>query len=473
VRRRLTVAILVLVAATLLVSSLVSFLLVRNAAATSAERQLSTQARALAGYLAAHPAAVANASAQTGRRLRFLFLVRLGGQFSSLGVVGVTRGGALDTSPPSTLSGAALPAAQLAAGNAVTGHYRGQVFALVPFTLTPAAKARLGLAPDDTAVLVATRTVVIPVNGIGFFMVVALVALAAAAVVAAVLARRVTRPLVEAVDTTRRIAAGDLEARIPVRPRDVPELDALAVSINSMGESLERARAQQRQFLLSVSHDLRTPLTSIRGYADAIADGTADDVPAALEVISAEARRLDRLVGDLLDLARLDARRFSLEMAPVDVGDLVARAVEGFGPDATARSLELSTTLPADGTWVVTDGDRLRQVLSNLIENAFKFARHHVAVGARGDPGAVVLWVVDDGPGIAPDDLPRVFEPHFRSDRSGSGRSGTGLGLAIVAELAAAMGGGVWAESPVSATGGTRMVVQIPVAAPALATPAR
>ena len=251
---------------------------------------------------------------------------------------------------------------------------------------------------------------------------------------------------------------------------DLPEFRALAGAINQMGDRLSRARDQQRQFLLSVSHDLRTPLTSIRGYAEAVADGTTDDVAGAMAVIVSETERLERLVQDLLDLARLDARRFTLDLQPVDVDTVVALVVERFDPVATSAALTLraGTRGPAPLT-VTADPDRLVQILANLIENAVTFATATVTLATRLEGSFVLITVDDDGQGIDARDLPHVFEPHFSSDRSRVGRrqGGTGLGLAIVAELASIMGGGVRAESPTTEGGGTRMTLWFPSGPPA------
>jgi len=129
-------------------------------------------------------------------------------------------------------------------------------------------------------------------------------------------------------------AAGDLDARVEVRPHENPEFVQLAESINTMGGSLARARDQERQFLMSVSHELRTPLTSIRGYAEAVLDGATDDPHAAAAVISSEARRLERLVQALLDLARLDADRFTFDLRTVDAALVARQVVSGFQPRA-------------------------------------------------------------------------------------------------------------------------------------------
>jgi signal transduction histidine kinase len=198
-------------------------------------------------------------------------------------------------------------------------------------------------------------------------------------------------------------------------------------------------------------------------------------------VISAEAGRLERLVQDLLDLARLDANQFSLDLQAVDGRDVVQSVVEGFQHRARELGLELTAVIdPGEPVWVLADTDRLGQVIANLIENAASFAEHRIVVGTtsvaddgpKGQPGEVVagprpapsvpaIWVVDDGPGIRPDQLSLVFDRHYTSDR-GLGRRqglGLGLGLAIVSELAGAMGATVRADSPVAEGRGTRFVV--------------
>ncbi len=253
----------------------------------------------------------------------------------------------------------------------------------------------------------------------------------------------------------------------PPVPASDPEFSRLADSINAMGANLVRAREQERQFLLAVSHELRTPLTSIRGYADAVVDGAAEDPAAAAVVIGSEASRLERLVQDLLDLARLDADRFSLDLQPVDFAGVTSQVVDSFRPRAAdlGLGLDLRATVPGP-LWVQADADRLAQVLANLVENAATFARSRIDVGVGLIDGVPVAWVADDGPGIPPEQLDKVFERHFISDRVRGRRQGSGLGLAIVAELVAAMGGAVVAQSPVDQRSGTRMVVRLPPASP-------
>src|SRR5207244_5317126 len=185
-----------------------------------------------------------------------------------------------------------------------------------------------------------------------------------AAAVAANLGRRLTRPVRDAEEAARKIAAGDLAARVP-EPADDDELTALIRSINSMAAGLERSRGLERQFLLSVSHDLRTPLTSIRGYAEALTEHKAKPGRAAAVILS-ESRRLERLVGDLLELAKLDARRFSLDIRATDVCEVVTDAAEGFRPAAESADVRLVVDVPARTALVAAaDPDRLAQVVAN------------------------------------------------------------------------------------------------------------
>jgi two-component system sensor histidine kinase BaeS len=482
-RRRLTVAILLLVAATLLVTTVSSYYLVRRAVISTSQRQLNGQAQAIAHYFAT------DAGITVLSFHRQLDLIGEAGAFAGIEPIEVFPGGRIVGQLPSGLTVAQIKVPALLEGRQVSGHE----FSLLVYTAIPVPLAK---ATRYTLVLVISRQAHDPANGLLYFGLVGVVGLLIAALVASDLARRFTHPVVSAVATTRRMASGDLDARVAVSPHELPEFAQLADSINTMGANLMRARDQERQFLMSVSHELRTPLTSIRGYADAVVDGATDDPLGAATVISTEARRLERLVQDLLDLARLDADRFSLDLRPVDGSDVVHEVVQGFRHRAHELGLVLSLAPGSEGpVWMQADPDRLGQVVANLVENAASFAREEIVVGVTtvvpGSPpassgpragmsgaeavppgaGAVpVIWVVDDGPGIRPDELPMVFDRHFSSDRAGGRRKGSGLGLAIVSELATAMGATVRAESPVSGGRGTRLVVWLR-AAPAPAGP--
>jgi two-component system sensor histidine kinase BaeS len=452
-RSRLTLVLVLLMAATLLAAGVGTLLVTRRAARNDATRQLLVEATTFAG---------ASNRLQTPRLLRVVDEVL---RPEKGRIITITASGNIPTQLPAGLTAAELDPAKLLAGEDVTGMADGSVFAAVP--------AQLGVR--IAAVLPAgTRVAVLLTRQVGalgpswlYILLVSGITLVIAAGVAAWLARRITRPLVDASAVTRRIAGGELTARVPARAGEYPELASLGESINSMAERLQGGRERERQLLLSVSHDLRTPLTSIRGYAEAIEDGVTPDVAGAAAVIVSESIRLERLVADLLDLARLGADRLSLHIGPTDVAEIVGRTVDGFRPRAIAAGIALDAVLPPPGLLVTADPDRLGQVLANLVENGLSFAAGVVRVSVverKEKPaagGSVYVLVEDDGPGIAPADLERVFDRFYQADRGVAARRGLGLGLAIVAELVRAMGGHVRAESPARAVGGTRMVVEL------------
>jgi signal transduction histidine kinase len=358
------------------------------------------------------------------------------------------------TDLPHGLTPGDLDTKTLLAGTEQSGQQGRTVFVADP----------LQIVNGNTPVVVLTQRVETqPLGRAGpFFLLAGAAALVVAAVVAFYLARRLTRPLTAMGQTADRIAAGDLSARVDLGRHPDDELAGLARALDGMAAQLEAARGLEREFLLSVSHDLRTPLTSISGYAQAIADRTverSEDQKSAAEIIGAEARRLERLVADLLDLARLDAHEFSLTPRPVDAAEVVGEAVDAFQPSAREMGVELVVDRQAP-TPVDADPERLGQVVANLVENALKYARTRVTVGVSSTNGTLEVRVDDDGPGIEAGDLPRVFDRLYTSRPAPGRKVGTGLGLAIVRELSAAMGGTT--EALVLDGQGTRFVVRIP-----------
>jgi signal transduction histidine kinase len=279
-------------------------------------------------------------------------------------------------------------------------------------------------------------------RAMGWLALGSLAALLLAVIAAYAIAQSLSAPLLSATAAYRRIASGDLDIRVSevrtAQSRRADEVDELLGALDSMAESLKRARDQERQFLLSVSHDLRTPLTSIRGYAEALSEGAVTDPARSAAVIVSEARRLERLVKDLLDLAKLESNQFTLNPVDTDVTDLVTDIADGFLPSARQADLTLSLSA-AETIRAHIDADRVAQVIANLIENALKFAREEVVVGAKTTATGVEIFVHDDGPGIDERDLPFVFDRSFTSDRQPTRKIGSGLGLAIVHELAGAM----------------------------------
>jgi two-component system OmpR family sensor kinase len=276
-----------------------------------------------------------------------------------------------------------------------------------------------------------------------------------AALAALALARPIARPLRRVAAASRRLAGKGLDEPLPLE--GPAEVRSLAASFNEMASELARARATERQFLLSVSHELKTPLTAVRGYAEGVVDGALDPREAS-ETILREASRLERLVGDLLDLARMNRSEFSVHAAPIDLGQLAQEAVGRYAVQAEGFGLELE--LEAAGTArAFADYDRVLQIVSNLLENALRVTPAGGSVRVVAEPGAIA--VEDTGPGLSRDELPRAFERFFLYSRYGRERRvGTGLGLAIVKELAEAMGGSVAVVSDPDS--GTRFSVRLP-----------
>jgi len=453
-RNRLVLVLVALVAGALIAAGFGTLLVTRRAARNDASKQLLAQATVFAQ------------AANEVRNLRVLAVVDRMLELENGKIIAISSAGTVTTPLPAGLSVSELAGSQLAAGRPVSGWSGNTAFAAVPSSVGSQLLPRL--PPGSSTAVLLTRTVGSLGPSWWYFVLVAGITLLVAAGIAIWLSQRITRPLVEATAVTGRVAGGELSARVATTQGDIPELVSLAESINSMAARLEGTRDHERQMLLSVSHDLRTPLTSIRGYAEAIEEGVAEDTAKAAAVIVSESRRLERLVADLLDLARLELSQLSLRIGPIDAGGVARATVEGFLPGASARGVTLSAVVPPGPPVVAAaDADRLGQVLANLVENALAFASTAVTVTVKAGPvpawggrSGITILVEDDGTGIAPDDLSRVFERFYQADR-GAAR-GSGLGLAIVAELLRAMGGMVQAVSPTGPAGGTRMVVCLP-----------
>ncbi|MBI2709450.1 MAG: HAMP domain-containing histidine kinase [Actinobacteria bacterium] len=461
-RRRILAAVVGTVAAALVLAGLGTLVLDRVSARRDAERELRALAEGVVQIPGIAPATDPGAGGAV-RRAQALRLLR-GLRLDGIDYVAVTAKDRVLGRLPDGVGGGDVDRAALRAGQTVSGRHGRLVYAMAP-----------QVGPRG-AVLVAvlTRQVKGAPPAAGWFLLAAGLTLVLAVVVGVALSRAVTAPLRRAEAATQRIAAGDLTVRVPEPGTGgrSDELRDLTRSINAMAEALERSQGLERQFLLSISHDLRTPLTSIRGWAEAIEDGTAPDARTAAAVVLSEARRLERLVRDLLDLARLQSRRFTFEPRPVAVGELVALAAEGLRPEAEDAGVALAVSGDG-GTRAVADPDRLAQIVANLVENGLRFAATAVWVSTLVEPATVAVTVTDDGPGIAAEDLPYVFERlYVARSRPVRKESGSGLGLAIVRELVTAMGGTVHAESPVLGgpgsdrperePGGTRIVVRLP-----------
>jgi len=260
------------------------------------------------------------------------------------------------------------------------------------------------------------------------------------------LSRRISGPVEALAKASDEIAHGNYAVHVPVGPGG-NEISHLSERFNEMAARLAATEERERQFLMSVSHELRTPLTAIKGHVDALRDGLIDDpqlVGASLEVVASEATRLERLVGDVLDLAKLRAHRFTVQTEEVDMGRLIVHAYGSFGDEARRREIEYELQGSETAPTIITDGDRVLQVITNLLKNAFRWTPDggSIDVVLESSNGTVRVDVVDTGPGISPEDAQRIFSPFVSRDTQG-----TGLGLPIARELAGALGGRVELET--------------------------
>jgi signal transduction histidine kinase len=274
------------------------------------------------------------------------------------------------------------------------------------------------------------------------------------------LGRRLTKPVLALSRAADEVAERRYGADLP-EPRTGDEIAHLTVRFREMTERLAEAEAYERNFLVRVSHELRTPLTAIRGHVDALREGLAEDVEAreaSLSVIRAETDRLARLVGDLVDLAKLEAHSFQLEEHEVELRRLLEQAYQSFAEEARRREIDYRSALRADPV-IYTDGDRVLQIVCNLLDNAFSWTPDGgtVSLALKAQNGSVSVSVADSGPGIAPNDRERVF----RAFVSEGTEQGTGLGLAISRELAQALGGALELDSQVGR--GSRFELTLPV----------
>jgi two-component system sensor histidine kinase BaeS len=281
-----------------------------------------------------------------------------------------------------------------------------------------------------------------------------------AALAAFLLARRIARPIDRVSAAARTLTSGTHPEPVPVE--GAAEIATLAAAFNELAAQLRRAQEAERNFLLSVSHELKTPLTAIRGYAEAVEDGVVDPREAAATV-AAEARRLERLVHDLLDLARMNRTDFSVHNSEIDLAEVAEDAVRRYEGQAEAFAVELHAV--SDGSApAIADADRVLQIVSNLVENALRLTPPGGEVRVVAAPG--VLRVEDTGPGLAEADTEHAFERFYLHERYGLERQvGTGLGLAIVKELTLAMGGSVDVESSPGKLTVFTVRLRVPVAA--------
>jgi len=444
---RITLLVVSAAIAVAIVAGVVGAAMIRNTAVDVTRNYLSNQADVLADQLSGE---------DPGYRIG---LVKLAQVFARQGisVVTVAKNKRVDGADPKALQIAVnAGVAELADGQRmsrtldVDGRPKllearsvtGRVFALV-------ASADIGAATQTTL----QRRVLLALA----------IGLVAAVLGSLLIAGLVTRPLRRTAETARAMGAGSRETRAPVAgPVEVADV---AIAVNELADALQRSESRQRQFLTSVSHELRTPLTAISGQAEALTDGIVpgSDVPEVGRMIRAESARLERLVSDLLDLARLGADSFRLEPAPCEVTALIRNMASVWQVRCDQRGVPLVVELPARDLVVQTDARRLRQVLDGLAENALRLLApgRPLVLAAGAFPAGVVLEVRDGGPGLAPQDYPVAFEQGVLHERyRGRRPGGAGLGLSLAHSLVTRMGGTITAGP--APEGGARLRITLP-----------
>ncbi len=277
--------------------------------------------------------------------------------------------------------------------------------------------------------------------------------------------RGITAPLNKLTRAAHAVAGGDLAQRVDIRTSD--EIAELGTAFNTMAANLERGEQLRRQMMADIAHELRTPLSVIQGNLEAILDGVypadAEHIQPALD----QAQLLARLIEDLRTLALAEAGQLSLNRQPTDAIELVRRVVASFEPKAASKRVTLSVDSPASLPHVRADGQRIAQVIANLLSNALRYTPQdgRVDVQLQTQDQSVLITVRDTGPGIPAEDLPHIFDRFYRADKSRSreapGAGGSGLGLAIARSIVEAHGGRIWAESEIGK--GTTVAFTLPM----------
>jgi signal transduction histidine kinase len=294
----------------------------------------------------------------------------------------------------------------------------------------------------------------------------AVAAFAVALVAGAVAARSLTRPLRDLTHAARAVAAGDFERKVVIGSRD--ELGTLAEAFNQMSRALAASQRLRRQMTADIAHELRTPLSIILGHLDAVEDGVLTGTADTTRIIREETERLARLVEDLRTLTRADAGELALSRRPIDVGDLVARALAAYLPQAAAKDTALKAEIEPGLEPIELDPDRMLQVLNNLLANALFHAPAGGRIVIRGTmtSSGIRLIVQDSGPGFPPEDVGRVFDRFYRSDNARRREDGgSGLGLTIARSIVEAHGGTIEAQNTHGE--GAAIIIELPRLTPA------
>ncbi len=283
-----------------------------------------------------------------------------------------------------------------------------------------------------------------------FFLISGAVSMLLAAGLAYIFSRRITKPLKEINNAARVIASGEFEKRLNITTKD--EIGELANSFNHMVVALQNLEEMRSGFIANVSHELRTPMTSIRGFIEGIMDGTIpqDRQKYYLSIVQDEVNRMNRLVNNLLDLARMEAGELKLNMAEFNINELVRRSIIKLESMILQKNINIEAEFEEDEMYVTADVDSIERVILNLLHNAVKFTPQDGKIILRTSyhKGRIIVTVEDTGIGISKDDINMIWDRFYKTDKSrGQDKSGTGLGLAIVKNIISEHGQEIWAES--------------------------
>ncbi len=262
---------------------------------------------------------------------------------------------------------------------------------------------------------------------------------------------RITKPIIDMNATVLRFSKGKFDLRLPAKGQD--EVAQLGKSFNLMADELDTLEQSRRSFVANVSHELRSPLTSMRGFLEAMQDGTipAEERPKYMQIVIDENRRMTGMVNDLLDLARIESGQYALNLSVFDINELIARTLLTFEARIDANHIEVSLDFTEDYCYVEADVDQMAQVLRNLIDNAVKFTPKagRLSVSTAADKRQVRVRVADSGRGVAAEDVPYLFDRFYKTEKAHTpnAQSGTGLGLSIVKRIMAAHGQDISVES--------------------------
>lgn len=335
--------------------------------------------------------------------------------------------------------------------------------------------------PDETFLMVATprpRASILNIFSDEFIPVIVVgggIALLLSLLLAFLVSGWIANPLQKVVNAARGMPSAEVKPLEATGPHEVQELTR---AFNSMMARVQASQKSQREFVANVSHEMKTPLTSIQGFAQALLDGTANTEEAqqkAAQVIYSESERMHRMVLDLLDLAKLDAGTAEMKMLPVNMLALLNSIAEKFAPQSQRAGVKIDLDMPESLPPLIADGDRLAQVFTNLTDNALKFTPQGgtVTLNAFIDMDKMHISIIDTGAGIPEEDIPHIFQRFYQADpaRKGGETHGAGLGLAIAHEIIAAHGGRISVRSRVGV--GTKMEVILPLAPPTITQPAQ